>query len=984
MADKPTAGNAVDLARFGLVKTWQGALVKHSRDELQLPADIKQKNGVYTATSDGNPVNFGLEWNDLRDPKVVTVVYADKASAPEIDGQEMQVWLNPERIPAEGGETVWQGEWKSADNIPGYSVTVDGLKWTYKLPKIVSGVCKFRIVLKDKKTARFTAITATGKSKWRETEFEVRFDPPRLSAKNVVEGFNAEVLSVTSIDGSDGFKVKALASDAANDSEDRAIFTVRAENRSFSFLLNDLDNDKVIYVKPFGAKVFRLGVIEVESKEKTIIERVQAMPEQTYDNALKNIPTKQRNKFLSLSPPLNSNKFAIKPSGDIFTRDDWSLNYRFATGDNPDFKRIEPQHVENNWLPIIYANWKDGGLSWEQGYVSTSLGKFDDPTAATVLVTKITAKNEGSAPAVAKLWLCLEGGLNECVDAQLKDGVIREDKRVKALVDSGEWKIESDKKLLQFVVTIPAGETRSLEVKIPWSRSDRLPTDITFDSARKQTIDFWTTKLAGGANFSVPDERVNSIWKSLLIHQYCWGDYDEPTDTCIPNVAVFSYGPVGNESSQMAKALDFFGHAKMAQDYFKGMWQKQSADGSLPGWWGSYVFNTGFELWNLSNHYKLTGDRAWFDMITPNLIKACGWIIKERKTTIAKDSNGQPMLESGFFPPCGLEDEGRQYYWAMTNAYFYLGMRTFADVLTEINHPDAKRISSEADAYLKDIRRGIAESTVRCPVVKLQDGTYLPYIPKQLYSRGRSEGHYEAELGALQLLATNVYAPDSPQMDWTLDFLEDCVFLTEAPDHHSIISYQNLKTDWFNLGGYGKTQPYLLHAQVGYLRRDQPKLFLRAFWNQLVAQNFSDINAFPEHICWSGMADCKTYEEAMWLQQFRAMLVFDEDGALRLSAAAPREWFEDGKTISIKNAPTLFGNISYDIHSEVNSSKISAKVSLSSRKAPSKFTIRFRHPKELKMKRVTVDGKPWKNFDPAKEVINLPTDKGEVEVMAYY
>ena len=83
----------------------------------------------------------------------------------------------------------------------------------------------------------------------------------------------------------------------------------------------------------------------------------------------------------------------------------------FGAGDSPDYAAEEPQHVEEDYLPILYANWRDGDIGWEQGYVVTSLDdRFDNPDAATVMVMRITAQNEGALPAPAKLWVRLAGG----------------------------------------------------------------------------------------------------------------------------------------------------------------------------------------------------------------------------------------------------------------------------------------------------------------------------------------------------------------------------------------------------------------------------------------------------------------------------------------------------------------------------------------------------------------------------------------------
>jgi hypothetical protein len=994
-------GSRVDVAKFAFVRTWKGQEISYPEGvHLQKFEDVPRlENGWIVEAEPGeSSVNIGLEWGEPRQVKLLAFIFADQDVLPSADSQKLEVWLDcsdnekGRNKPLRGGRTPSQGRWYALASEDQFSARLEGSTWVYELPPVEGGFFKVRLTVTGQQSLSVSEIHAFVDSVYKDVEFEVQFDPARQKPQNIVEGYNAEVLSVTPLSGVDGYRVKAVASDAGDESNDRAIFTIREGNRSFSFLMNDLERDKVIYVKPFGVRVLLPGAEHHVATGATIIERVLNMPEQTYTNALNAVPPKERNKWLALAPPLNKRKWAIEPNGNAFSREEQDFIYQWATGDNPDFERRKSQRVESDYLPILYSEWDENGLHWQIGYVTASIGKFDDPTAETALVMRATARNDSTTPVEAKLWLRLHGGGKHVISRQ--NDVILDDSQVRGLLDADGWDTKLMDDRILFTATIPPGSTRSVEFEALWPTATKVPPRVTFDEARRQNIDYWNAKLAEGAQFSVPDERINRIWKSLLIHQYTWGDYDEKTNTYLPNVAAFVYGPVGNESSQMAKALDFFGHYKLAENYYEPMWKHQGTNklsarvtngkGALVGWWTGYVFNTGFILWNLCNHYWLTGDRQWLEKIIPNMIKACDWLAEQRRTTIGRDANGNLLIESGFFPPCGLEDEDRWFYWVMTNGYFYLGMASVANVLTEIGHPDAKRIAEEAKAYLSDLHRGIGEATIRCPVVKLRDGTYVPYIPPHLYARGRYSGHYEAELGALHLLTTHVYEPYSPQIDWTLAFHEDVVYMTEAPSHDSIVDYSRIEEDWFNLGGYGKTQPYLVHTQVAYLRRDQPKLFLRSFFNQLVAQNFSDINAFPEHICWNGAADCKTYEEAMWLQQFRCMLILDEDGKLRLSVGTPREYFEDGKVIRVKDAPTFYGSVSFEIKSSVSTGKIFAQVEFDPRRQPKSFDIRFRHPQELKMKSVMVNGKPWDGFDPERETIELPTVGGKFEIVAEY
>jgi len=46
--------------------------------------------------------------------------------------------------------------------------------------------------------------------------------------------------------------------------------------------------------------------------------------------------------------------------------------------------------------------------------------------------------------------------------------------------------------------------------------------------------------------------------------------------------------------------------------------------------------------------------------------------------------------------------------------------------------------------------------------------------------------------------------------------------------------------------------------------------------------------------------------------------------------------------------------------------------------------LRLRHPQSAPLKRVKLNGQPWNDFDPAKEVIRLHDLQGTLKVEAEY
>jgi hypothetical protein len=127
-----------------------------------------------------------------------------------------------------------------------------------------------------------------------------------------------------------------------------------------------------------------------------------------------------------------------------------------------------------------------------------------------------------------------------------------------------------------------------------------------------------------------------------------------------------------------------------------------------------------------------------------------------------------------------------------------------------------------------------------------------------------------------------------------------------------------------------------------------------------------------------------TAVEAAFQMRVRRMLVIEIDKTLWLAKATPRSWLEQGKKIAIKNAPTFFGTVAYEIVSDVDNGKINATVEMPSRNAPKEVILRFRHPKSAPIQGVTVNGKPWTSYDKDKETITLKGLTGTVAVTAQY
>jgi len=116
------------------------------------------------------------------------------------------------------------------------------------------------------------------------------------------------------------------------------------------------------------------------------------------------------------------------------------------------------------------------------------------------------------------------------------------------------------------------------------------------------------------------------------------------------------------------------------------------------------------------------------------------------------------------------------------------------------------------------------------------------------------------------------------------------------------------------------------------------------------------------------------------------MLVFEnpDEPVVWLAKATPRVWLEQGKTIRVADAPTRFGNVGYELHSDIDQGMVSAVLRLpEGYRAATK--LRLRVPGGKALRSVRLNGASWTDFSPQLEVVNLPPGRqGKISVEASY
>jgi len=99
---------------------------------------------------------------------------------------------------------------------------------------------------------------------------------------------------------------------------------------------------------------------------------------------------------------------------------------------------------------------------------------------------------------------------------------------------------------------------------------------------------------------------------------------------------------------------------------------------------------------------------------------------------------------------------------------------------------------------------------------------------------------------------------------------------------------------------------------------------------------------------------------------------------------AARQRLEQGREISVKNAPTHFGTVDYGIVSDVDHGRIAATLTMPARPGAWQVWLRLRHPQATPIRGVKVNGRDYPDFDPAREAVKLHDLTGNVRVEVSY
>ena len=342
---------------------------------------------------------------------------------------------------------------------------------------------------------------------------------------------------------------------------------------------------------------------------------------------------------------------------------------------------------------------------------------------------------------------------------------------------------------------------------------------------------------------------------------------------------------------------------------------------------GYTLVGTGEVLWTLGEHYQRTRDKAWLRKVAPDVARICRWIMRQREKTKRPDARGEKVPEYGLMPPGVTADWNRFAYRFFNDAQYYRGLEIAGGRWPTSAIAAAPAILADAEAYRKDIAPGVpprcrpkrrssaCTTALGCPPIRRLLGCFgdvedfMPGEDRQL--RTIATAWRSAPTISL---ATGMLDAASPDADWMIDYLEDVQFLRAS---RSGCRWQG-----------SPVRPGRLCEDAALLlphRRDPRPARRREAVHPLVFQHDSGAgelrgpHVLGRHLegnVGSGAWN-KTHETGWFLCQTRLMFVMERGDELWLAPFVTNNWLKDGMKVSVRNAPTRFGKVSYTIASNV-------------------------------------------------------------------
>jgi GH15 family glucan-1,4-alpha-glucosidase len=417
----------------------------------------------------------------------------------------------------------------------------------------------------------------------------------------------------------------------------------------------------------------------------------------------------------------------------------------------------------------------------------------------------------------------------------------------------------------------------------------------------------WNSFLDQGAHFTTGISRLDNLYKTSLINLFLLrtkfaGQGNKGRDIYAVKPGATVYDSFWyRDGSYIIAAMDAAGHPDEAEKSLR-LFTDSDLKGQLKAWgqqrsglWespGEEWDSQGQAIWALVHHFELTGDISWLGSVYENIRKGVLWIKWATEQTKTSESNGEKpifwgLLEKGVSEDTGSADRNYIYehdFWAA------LGLKK-AIVASQWLKED------KDTQWMKAMYREFCANLLRSVKRAFHDTGQSQFIPADPFDPGLD---INGDIAAVY--PTGFLDAGDPMV-------------TNSLKRIASHSQEGLYT-WFKTLNNGDMWTYMTAdwAMCYLLGNDLPmfyKLFKAYTDHAAPTNNWSECIYVDSRL---GTGDTPHgWAAASYVLLHRNSLVYEYRDNLELCWGVFPQWLPSGGHIQVKNAPTNFGEIDFDL-----------------------------------------------------------------------
>lgn len=597
--------------------------------------------------------------------------------------------------------------------------------------------------------------------------------------------------------------------------------------------------------------------------------------------------------------------------------------------------KVLGQRLYRGRFPFIVTRLNDrNSLSAEELAFSVKAGEVG------MDVIRITLRNSSSSSVTAEVRL---SGIDRNIPAFVKGRTLStRDGPLIVSVDAkeGDYSSAVDGLVLVYKTEIAAKSITTIWLKRPydWENvNDETLAGLGGPSLLEKAIALWKNVWSAGLQIALPEKEIQNFFDSAVSYLFILNEYDSRGNLwSLDGPTIYRHFWPRSEY-YAAYAMDMTGHPSIARQTIDYMIKIQKSDGrwDMPLLTSPFAWDSvGYAMATVWMHYEFTHDKAWLEQAYPHLLAAARWIRFSREDTelppgafaasrpakpyLSFSCQGKistPPLAPGEKPisygllPDGFGDSGLPDGIAFVHNVMPLyGVQCARKAALTLGHDrDAEALREEYLDYKKAILAAIHRT------VKLEKKT-PPYLPATPTCPGCA---WSQSLRAV--FPSGLFSPNDPLVTGLLIRMRRT-------------ARQGLPTNMGFLGPSGVWPGESMEIAQTYLLRGDVKHTVELLiatlnhstttkvWKEeiLVDKNLPTSCANHPHppnaVNQTGTGDQpEGWAEANLIMLLRNMLLREQGQSLHLLSGIPTDWIAPGQKITVRNALTMFGIVSYTL-----------------------------------------------------------------------